>query len=56
METIEDLERVVRESTPTVQGVEVEEGGIHIRDGRVYVPWRGVEGGRVVYSYMSKGI
>ena len=54
METIAELERIVRESNPTVRDVEVEEGGIHIRDGRLYVPWRGVEGGRVVYSYMSK--
>ena len=54
METIEELERVVRESNPTVHGVEVEEGGIHICDGRLYVPWHGIEDGKVVYSYMSK--
>ena len=56
METIEELERIVRRSRPTVRDVEIEEDGIHIRDGRLYVPWRGIEGGRVVYSYMSKGI
>lgn len=56
METIEELERIVRRSRPTVRDVEIEEDGIHIRDGRLYVPWRGVEDGKVFYSYMSKVI